>query len=554
MDRVTGPTGAPRRLPGFGIVLRAILVMQLQSWRNATRRGLSNDPAAAAIGVVMLAATVLMSLLFGLGAFAAAATAGQEPEVQFWMAFGVLFSSTMVSVFSGAASESGDIADARRLQVYPITRENLLRLEVAAQVFSQTFLFFLPAVLGIAAGLLLSNVSLGRPFSAMLTLPAMAGGLVAGALIVRIIAGLVAVGGRRVREIVAVLMAAMFMSLAFLGPVADEGKIDELGGVIGRFAGAIRLTPPGAAAGLAVGDSLIAAAVDAAVLGIWLFLGWTAHTRIAGRLLDGRVVSATARKSSGRRPLAFLDGLAGASAGAAIADFRSMLRMPSLWILLLFPAIFGFAMGRSGHAAGDAEEAELAAAWLPVMAAFAAQVFFTSQLFSNLFGNDHAGAAHFVLAPVPVWRLLAGKTASRLVFGGAQVAVFFTALSFRVEGVAGREFVLAFLAWVAGALWVSAAGAFISIRLPFRMATGVSQERGSRVLNSLLGQLLVASVLIPPAMMILGGRAFRGESGYLTGIGVSLVAGVLFWSISAVWCSVLWEEWGPRMVEDLTKG
>ena len=541
-------------MPRFGAVLLAILVMQLQSWRNATRRGLSNDPTTAAIGVVMLVATVVMSLLFGLGAFAAAATSGEEPVAQFWMAFGVLFSSTMVSVFSGAASESGDIADARRLQVYPVTRRDLLRLEVAAQLFSQTFLFFSPAVVGIAGGLTLSNLSAGRPFSAMLSIPAMLGGLVAGALIVRVVAGLVAVGGRRVREIVAVVMAAMFMSLAFLGPVADEGKIGELGRSISRFTGAIRLTPPGAAAGLAVGESLLAAAADALVLAAWLSAGWIAHARIAGRLLDGRVTSAVARRRSTKRRLAFLDGALGATAGAAIADFRSMLRMPSLWILLLFPAIFGFAMGRSSHQAGDAEEAELAAAWLPVMAAFAAQVFFTSQLFSNLFGNDHAGAAHFVLAPVPVWRLLAGKTLSRMLFGGAQVAVFFTALSFRVDGVERREFLFAFLAWIAGALWVSAAGAFISIRLPFRMATGVSQERGSRVLNSLLGQLLVASVLLPPAVMILGGRALRGEAGYLTGIGVSLGAGVLFWGISAVWCSELWEEWGPRMVEDLTRG
>lgn len=549
---MTGSTGVVRRPPEFGAVLRAILVMQLQSWRNSTRRGLSNDPAAAAIGVVMLTATVLMSLLFGFGAFAAAATSGREPEIQFWMAFGVLFSSTMVSVFSGTAAESGDIADARRLQVYPITRRDLLGLEVAAQLFAQTFLFFLPAVLGIGVGLVLSHLADGRPFSALIAVPAMAAGLVAGALLVRIVAGLVAVGGRRVREIVAVIMAALFMSVLLLGPMVDDGRIGDVGEAIMGLAGAIRLTPPGAAAGLAVGESLGAAAIDAAVLATWLFLGWSAHARIAGRLLDGRVTSTTARRTSGRRRLAFFEGLFGATAGAAIADFRTMLRMPSLWILLLFPGIFGFAMGRSTQGAGP--EAELAAAWLPVMAAFAAQVFFTSQLFSNLFGNDHVGAAHFVLAPVPVWRLLAGKTLSRMLFGGAQVAVFFAALSFRAGDVDSREFLLAFLAWIAGALWVSAAGAFISIRLPFRMATGVSQEHGSRLLNSLLGQLLVASVLIPPAMMILGGRALRGDIGYLTGIAVSLVAGVLFWSISAVWCSELWEEWGPRMVEDLTKG
>jgi hypothetical protein len=119
-------------------------------------------------------------------------------------------------------------------------------------------------------------------------------------------------------------------------------------------------------------------------------------------------------------------------------------------------------------------------------------------------------------------------------------------------GMETRALLLAFGTWLAGSLWVAAAGAFISIRLPFRMSHGVQREAGNRLLASIVGQLLVGSVLLPPMVMILGGRAFRGEPGYVAGIAVTAVAGVLLWSISAVWCSELWPAWAPRLVEELS--
>ena len=535
----------------------AIAGMQLRGWRNSLTRGLSRDPLPAALGLVFGGASALMSLGFGMAAFMVTGFGGGDAGFRFWLVAGLLGSVTIVSALSGASGESGDLAGARMLQTYPVLRQDLLALDVAAQVFAPTVLFFTPATLGVALGVGVAQLAAGRVAAGPIALLGVAAGFLATAVLLRVFAGLVVLGGRRVRETVMVGLTILFLSFVFLGPAASDPRVAGLGREIVGHAGLLlRFTHVGAAADLAAGPSWASALFDVLVLAGWLAGGWLAHVRVTGRILDGDTGrgaparGAAARARAGRSTLR----VGGPVIAACAADFRTMTRLPAVWIQLLMPGVFGLLLGRSSHSAGNAAEAEIAAAWAPVLAAFGAQVFFTSPLFSNLFGSDHAGASHYVLAPVRAWRFLLGKTLSRLGFGTAQVAIFFAAVSFRLGGVEPREIVLAYAAWLAGALWVSAAGAFISIRLPFRMSHGLHREAGNRLLSSLLAQFLVATVLIPPAVMVLGGRAVRGEVGYLAGIAVSALAGGLLWALSAFWCSELWPTWGPRMAEELSAG
>lgn len=533
---------------------RAIAGMQLRSWRNSLLRGLNRDALTGALGILFGGASAIVSLAFGLGALVVTGFGIDDAFLQFWFFAGGVGSLTLVATLSGASGESGDLAGARMLQVYPVRRRDLYVLDVAAQLFAPTLLFFLPAALGLAVGLTLAHAQAGRTAASLFPLPAMLAALFATSLLLRVIAGIVVIGGRRVRESLVVALSGVFLALTFLGPALQDDRLAELGRRIASTENLVRLTHVGSAADLATGPGLLSGVFDLVVLAIWIGALWLAHERITGRILDGETGTSHVKRKAGR-DFSFAPALfSGPIAAAAIADFRTMTRIPTVWIQLLMPGVFGLLIGRSSHSAGNVEEAEIAAAWTPVMAAFGAQVFFTSPLFSNLFGSDHGGAAHYVLAPAPAWRFLAGKTISRLIFAAAQVAVFFLAVSFRLGGGEPRTFAFAFAAWMSGALWVAAAGSFISIRLPYRVSHGVGKESvGNRLLSSLLAQFLVATVMIPPALMIIGGRAFRGDAGYIAGITVSAIAGAILWAVAAVWCSELWPTWGPRMAEELSQ-
>lgn len=539
-----------RRLP----LARAIASMQLRGWKNSLLRGLSRDAIPAAMSLIFAATSLVVSILFGFATFVVTGFGGSDPFFHFWVFAGLIGSLTLVSTLSGASGESGDLAGARMLQIYPVRRRDLFFLDVASQLFAPTMIFFLPATLGVAAGVAASHLQAGRTIAALLPIPAMFFAVTATALLLRVIAGVVVIGGRRVRELLVVALSIVFLGLTFLGPALADDKLEALGRRLATTDVLVRFTHAGAAAELATGPGLFIGLVDAGVLAVWVMALWFAHEAVTGRILDGETgTSMSVRKKAARTRAWAPSFFLGPIAGAAIADFRSMTRIPTVWIQLLMPGLFGLLLGRSGHSAGNTSEAELAAEWTPVMAAFGAQLFFTSPLFSNLFGNDHAGAAHYALAPAPAWRILAGKGLSRLAFASAQVAVFFAAVSYRMGGIGARELILAFCTWLAGALWVAAAGSFISIRLPFRMSHGLNREAGNRLLSSIVGQLLVASVMIPPAFMIVGGRVLRGDTGYVAGIAVTAIAGAILWTISAVWCSELWPAWAPRLVEELSE-
>jgi hypothetical protein len=66
--------------------------------------------------------------------------------------------------------------------------------------------------------------------------------------------------------------------------------------------------------------------------------------------------------------------------------------------------------------------------------------------------------------------------------------------------------------------------------------------------------MVVGVVLVPPALMILGGRALRGEGGYEAGIAVTAIAGLVLWSLSTLVADDLLERRTQDLVSDLTGG
>src|SRR5207253_7509196 len=125
---------------------------------------------------------------------------GESEFFHFWVFAGIVGSLTLVSTLSGASGESGDLAGARMLQIYPVRRRDLFLLDVIAQLLSPTMVFFLPATFGVALGVAAAHLQHGRSLAMLLPVPAMLGAVLATSMLLRVIAGVVVIGGRRVRE------------------------------------------------------------------------------------------------------------------------------------------------------------------------------------------------------------------------------------------------------------------------------------------------------------------------------------------------------------------
>src|SRR5207302_3891480 len=132
--------------------------------------------------------------------------------------------------------------------------------------------------------------------------------------------------------------------------------------------------------------------------------------RVTTRILDGEsgftTVRARRHAHARRAPFLLERLLPSQVLGVAAVDIRTNLRMPTMWILLLLPAMFGLILGRPAAMGSDAQMGVRALAWIPAIAALGAHFLFSWQLFCNVFGTDHGGVAQYVLSPIRAWQLL----------------------------------------------------------------------------------------------------------------------------------------------------
>lgn len=535
--------------------IRAIAAMQLRGWLNVTRRGLRSDPLPTAAGIFFQLGSVAGSLALTAGFFFLMVIPldddpGTAGMTSFWVATGAIAMMSLMALLAGVSGDGGDLPEATRFQIFPLEREKLLVLDLVSELLSPTLVFFLLPMSGLALGSMIHGFEERRPLAAILSPVAVAIAFLASGAIVRSVIGFVSIGGRRIREAIGVLLMLVFLGFAMSGQIVQdigEGRLERIGRLLASL---FRLTHAGTLGSFVSDGSYLALAGLVA----WAAAALALQRRVTGRILDGQGGFRPKARTAHRSRIGALLGrlLPAPVLGVATADFRTLTRMPTMWALLFLPAIFGFMLSRPGLRGDSAGESFLL--WLPALAALGAHFLFSWQIFCNVFGTDHAGIAQIVLSPIRAWQVLLGKALSRWLFGSAQMLVFLAVLSMRLRTIGRSDLALAFLAWSAASLWVSAVGGLLSIRIPFRVSHGIRREKSLRGIGALAGQMVVGVVLVPPALMILGGRALRGDGGYEAGIAVTALAGLALWALSTLVADDLLERRTQDLVSDLTGG
>jgi len=237
----------------------------------------------------------------------------------------------------------------------------------------------------------------------------------------------------------------------------------------------------------------------------------------------------------------------------AMASLRSMARAPEIKMALasnvLFLAILGASMfmRRSGG---------LSPAVQPFVVSGAAAMTFMGlvQLMFNHFGFDRSGFRAYVLLPTPRRYILLGKNLALLPLALIEIVIYLgLAAAFAHPPVssivaAGFEFGFAFLA-------LSVVGNLISILFPYRIAAGTLKPTKTKATTQLL--MLVTHLLFPLAMAPVFLPAALGllcdRIGWLPGAAVTLSCALLLAILSALFYWLTWEPLG-RLLQRREQG
>ncbi len=526
----------------------AIVRAQLRSMRNAFSHALRADPVRAALGTILAVSTALVSVAMGVGALVACAVVEEPVSIRGWFVAGLLGVSAFLLLIEGVVDQEGASGDLVLLQLFPISRARLLRLDLLSAALTPTGLFVLPSTAGVAVGAAFGHVVHGRVLSAAAALVAVPTAYLTAVALARAAFGAVAIGGRRAREVALLCIVALLMIAGGSSIVIEERVATGTGAGI-PILSLVQATFPGAAARLASGTSGLATLFDLSVLGAWAVVALWAQRRVTGRILDGETGGGTrAMRARPRRAGRWLERVSDPVLGVAVADLRTLARIPALWALMFVPVVLGMVLGRVGPV--DSRWME----WRLPAAALSAHLLFYSPLIANLFGADHAAVAALVLAPVSPARWLIGKLLARIPIGVAQLALFLAALSFRSGGASPREIALAAAGWLAVWCWIASGGVLLSVRLPYRIAHGVQKKTSARSIVAGLSQLVLGVLILPPAATILGGRFLRGTGGQLAGTLLAFAGGAVLLYVALEIASRWLEARAPELVDELTRG
>ncbi len=203
-----------------------------------------------------------------------------------------------------------------------------------------------------------------------------------------------------------------------------------------------------------------------------------------------------------------LPGVPEEAAASALAFFRCLTRAPEVKMMLgtnfIMLLIFGtmIFVKRSANISDN---------FRPFIATGAVAFMFLSlsQLMFNLFGFDRAGFRQLVLLPVPRKQILLGKNLAFLPFA-AGIGVIFLVLVKIVMGISLVIVLAAGLQMLAAFLLLSMVGNLISLLVPYRVAAGSlkptksSKKTGFLIfISRLFFPMIMAPIFIPPAMGLL---------------------------------------------------
>jgi len=524
-----------------GSQLRTVLWLRWRLSRNQWSRG---GPVNAAIRVILVVLGLGIAVAGGAGGIfvGAVALARERPQMLLvvWdVIIGVFLFAWMIGLLTEI--QRSETIDLGRLLHLPVSLKNIFLINYLASHLSLSVILFLPAMLGLAAGLMWSK---GWPMVLLFPL-ALSFLFMVTAWTYCLRGWLIAlmVNQRRRRAmiagvtIVAVLLGQLPNLLNLARPWHQGRPRTNQAGPPGHATSAPqspnqklalppalltahKFVPPlwvgNGALGLAVGDAwpALGGSLGACLIGA---LGLRRAYRSTVRFYQGEQTRAAAKPppapravETGRKP--FLErtvpGVPDDTGALALASFRSLTRAPEVKMMLainvIMPLIFGALFLARGRAApGDAAR--------PFFATGAVAFTFMSlvQLLFNQFGFDREGFRSLVLLPTPRRHILLAKNLALLPIGAGMGLVFLglAAAALRVPVLA----VLAAGVQLAGAfLLLSMAGNFVSVMAPYRIAPGSmkptkapAKVKALIVLSHLLFPLAMVPIFIPPTLGLL---------------------------------------------------
>jgi ABC-2 type transport system permease protein len=532
-------------------------------WRLTRNRFLR----AGALNAVV-ASLLLALLLAGAVAFAAAglltgalALKDAGPQVLLCVWDGVLL-AFLVFWLSGLMIEiqRAESIDLTKLLHLPVTLQQVFLFNYVASHCTPSILLFLPAMLGLCAGSMLSQgpamlllVPLGLSLLFLLTAWTywLRGWL--AALIVN----------KRRRQAVIVWMTIGFVLV---------WQVPNLF-VNSRLVGRHRRTTQPEAAGHAAGKtqsgspSFLPKAVVQAHLAVplgwlgygamalgqhnpWPAIGATAASCLLGafglvrayrmtlRFYQGaggqvRVAPAPKPKTGARGPLLVerrLPWLPDDTAALALATFRSMLRAPEMKMGMVIPVVALLALvtatsvsaGRAGHATPG---------FLTAFAGTAAAVFGVFPLLgvmSNAFGLDRNAFRALVLLPTRRHHILLAKNLAFFPFIGAIAVVFLLVVKFLVR-MSWEAFLASLLQVPVAFLLSSLACNVVAVLVPYRLAAGTLQAKKPKpiVFLAVFVVLLVLPIIMAPVLIPPGLALLCSWQGWLPGLPVNLLGSAM---------------------------
>jgi hypothetical protein len=221
------------------------------------------------------------------------------------------------------------------------------------------------------------------------------------------------------------------------------------------------------------------------------------------------------------------------AAALAFANLRSLSRAPEVKMGLATNVVM-FAIIGAGILLRDKKTISDAAHPFILSAAVTITFMGLPQLMSNHFGFDRNGFRALVLLPTSRWRILLGKNLSILPFSLAIFAIFITFASIMTHPQV-VDILTVLLEFVAAFLSLSAIGNFISILVPYRIASGTLKAtsiKGLALLLVVLTQLLFTATMLP--IFLPAGLGMLGDHYGLPGRLISLICALVMTCIAAL--------------------
>ena len=525
--------------------LRTIIWLRWRLSRNQWSRGGTLNAVLTVIIYVIGLGLCVVGAIAGLlgGTFVLSKMSPSVMLVVWDLMFGVFLFVWLAGIVSEI--QRSEMIDISRLLHLPISLRNVFVINYLASHMTFSIIFFLPAMLGLSAGLLLG----GRGF--MILMIPLALGVVfmitAWTYCLRGWLVTLMMNKRRRRAIIAgVTFAFILLSQLpyLLGNLLDDHErhrpktpesaqaeqktsdesqdSDKLVLPHGLLL-AHKIVPflwvGNGAMSLAEGNVLPAVLCTVGGFGIGA-LGLKRAYRSTIRFYQGQTVGRRSKRKPKVEKLTGdgknlierqIPGIPEEAAASALAFFRSLMRAPEVKMMLgtnfIMLLIFGtmIFVRRSSN---------ISDSFRPFIATGAVVFMFLSlsQLMYNLFGFDRAGFRQIVLLPAPRKQILLGKNLAFLPVTVGIGAMFLLLVKI-VMGISLVIVLAAGLQLIAAFLLLSMVGNLISVLVPYRVAAGSLKPTKSSTktgflifISRMFFPMIMAPIFFPPAMGLLFSR------------------------------------------------